>query len=85
MEERNIQIPNECNSGGSVGAVVEESCVAGVLLRGTAQEVVLSMAFVVAKGGHLKRKSKEKEVCVYIYIYMYTYTHTYKKCVCVRV
>lgn len=62
---------------------MEESCVAGVLLRGTAQEVVLSMAFVVAKGGHLKRKSKEKKVC--IYIYMYTYTHTYKKCVCVRV
>ena len=62
---------------------MEESCVAGVLLRGTAQEVVLSMAFVVAKGGHLKRKSKEKKVC--IYIYMYTYTHTYKKCVCVCV
>lgn len=54
---------------------MEESCVAGVLLRGTAQEVVLSMAFVVAKGGHLKRKSKEKKVCVYIYIYVHIYAH----------
>jgi len=80
MEERNIQIPNEYNSGGIVPPACQgKSLWWECFCTGRTREVFLSLAFVIAKGENIKRGPEEKKIythlinvflCVYINIYI---------------
>lgn len=86
MEERNIQIPNEYNSGGITRPAWQRKSVWWeCFCTGRAQEVFLSLAFVIAKGENLKKGDRREKklyiythiinvfVCVYINTYIYIY------------